>query len=84
MAQQFVDGTDLGVELARRYRCQASVEHRKVAPRASGLSSLDLVTLLDPWDNPYRLVVPGTDGRAFDIVSNGPDGAPGGGDDIVR
>ncbi len=37
---------------------------------------------LDPWGNPYVYVVPGTDGKAFDLRSYGKDGKSGGeGDD---
>ena len=32
----------------------------------------------DPWGRPYQYKVPGSDGRAFDIVSLGADGQPGG------
>jgi general secretion pathway protein G len=32
----------------------------------------------DPWGNPYHYANPGKDGRAFDIVSYGADGKPGG------
>lgn len=36
---------------------------------------------LDPWDNPYVYISPGSNGD-FDIISYGPDGEPGGdGDD---
>lgn len=34
--------------------------------------------LLDPWGNPYLVDRPGTNGRDFDIVSLGSDGARGG------
>ena len=38
--------------------------------------------LLDPWGNPYVLVIPPTYNKDFDIVSYGADGKPGGeGDD---
>jgi general secretion pathway protein G len=37
---------------------------------------------LDPWGNPYVYVVPGPDGKAFDLRSYGKDGKSGGeGDD---
>ena len=37
----------------------------------------------DPWAHPYVYVVPGAAGSAgFNVVSYGPDGKPGGGDDI--
>ncbi|MFT6146007.1 MAG: general secretion pathway protein G [Myxococcota bacterium] len=32
----------------------------------------------DPWGNPYRYVVPGGNGKPYDIVSLGSDGAEGG------
>jgi general secretion pathway protein G len=32
----------------------------------------------DPWGRPYQYVVPGRDGRPFDIFSLGADGQPGG------
>lgn len=39
----------------------------------------------DPWDNPYQYAQPGrnnTDG--YDLMSTGPDGVEGGGDDITN
>ncbi|MCI4660413.1 MAG: type II secretion system major pseudopilin GspG [Neomegalonema sp.] len=33
---------------------------------------------LDPWGNPYRYVMPAEGGKAFEILSLGSDGAPGG------
>ena len=36
----------------------------------------------DPWQHDYVYRVPGTDGRAYDLVCCGPDGQVGGGDDI--
>lgn len=37
----------------------------------------------DPWGNDYVYMNPGQSGRGFDLMSYGPDGNPGGGDDIV-
>jgi hypothetical protein len=37
----------------------------------------------DPWDNAYRLVVSDAKARAFQVVSNGPDGRPGTPDDVT-
>ena len=34
--------------------------------------------MLDPWGNPYALVVPGPDGYPYEIVSYGGDRQPGG------
>ena len=36
----------------------------------------------DPWGHPYQYRVPGTNGKDFDLLSFGPDGAEGGNDDI--
>ena len=39
---------------------------------------------LDPWGHAYVYNVPGKQkGKDFDLLSYGPDGKPGGGDDIV-
>lgn len=32
----------------------------------------------DPWGNPYRMVTPGPNGKAYDIISLGSDGVEGG------
>lgn len=34
--------------------------------------------LLDPWNNPYFLVIPGPDGHPYEIVTYGADAMPGG------
>jgi len=34
--------------------------------------------LIDPWGNPYEIIVPPTYNIDFDIISYGADGAPGG------
>lgn len=34
--------------------------------------------LLDPWGNPFYIVVPGPDGHPYELVSYGADGQPGG------
>ncbi|TVQ51104.1 MAG: prepilin-type N-terminal cleavage/methylation domain-containing protein [Phycisphaerales bacterium] len=34
--------------------------------------------LIDPWGNPYVIVIPGEENIDFDIVSYGADGQPGG------
>ncbi len=40
---------------------------------------------LDPWGHPYIYTVPGKQsGKGYDLLSYGPDGEPGGGDDIVN
>jgi len=37
---------------------------------------------MDPWGHPYIYRCPGTNGKDFDLLSCGPDGHEGGGDDI--
>ena len=39
---------------------------------------LEPAQLIDPWGRPFLLVVPGPDGRAFEVKTYGADGAPGG------
>lgn len=39
---------------------------------------------LDPWGNPYVFRYPGSHNKDFDIESWGPDGSPGGDDDITN
>jgi general secretion pathway protein G len=36
----------------------------------------------DPWNHPYIYRTPGNNGKDFDVLSAGPDGHEGGGDDI--
>ncbi len=40
--------------------------------------------LIDPWDRPYEIVVPGETNISFDIVSLGEDGELGTDDDITN
>ena len=40
--------------------------------------------LIDPWGNSYDILIPGERNIDFDVVCYGPDGKPGGGDDIVH
>lgn len=44
-------------------------------PNGPYLSSRDLI---DPWGTPFEIFIPGSDQRAFDIVSLGEDKEPGG------
>jgi general secretion pathway protein G len=37
----------------------------------------------DPWGHPYIYRCPGKNGKPFDLLSGGPDGCEGGGDDLV-
>ena len=40
--------------------------------------------LVDPWESPYIIIIPGDRNRDFDVMSYGPDGQSGGNDDIVN
>lgn len=33
---------------------------------------------VDPWNNPYRIITPGPEGKPFAVTSYGADGKPGG------
>ncbi|NMM77908.1 type II secretion system protein GspG [Rhodococcus sp. SRB_17] len=33
---------------------------------------------VDPWNNPYKIVTPGPEGKSFAVTSYGADGKPGG------
>lgn len=63
------------------------LDHLAYPPTGEGLQALlagQYIRRLpnDPWGNPYRYSVPGTDGRPFRIASWGADGREGGsGDD---
>ncbi|MBM3832544.1 MAG: type II secretion system protein GspG [Verrucomicrobia bacterium] len=39
---------------------------------------------MDPWKNPYVYECPGKYNADYDLMSMGPDGRPGGGDDITN
>lgn len=39
---------------------------------------LEPAKLIDPWGNPYLYVIPGPSGNAFEVLSYGSDGQPGG------
>lgn len=39
---------------------------------------------LDPWGNAYLYQFPGAHNKDFDLASYGPDGSPGGDDDITN
>lgn len=67
------------------------LEHGVWPPVEQGLGALTTPTatpsasyflnpdqILDPWNNPYALIVPGPDGYPYEIVSYGSDRQPGG------
>lgn len=64
------------------------MEKRALPPANVGLSALsgdvkaswylEPAKLSDPWGAPYIYLVPGPDGQAFEVLSYGADGQPGG------
>ena len=50
-------------------------------PTGGGTPYLDKLRK-DPWGHDYSYRCPGTDKADFDLLSGGPDGAEGGGDDV--
>jgi general secretion pathway protein G len=54
------------------------------APEDANIASLwkgpymDSQLPVDPWNNPYKITVPGLNGKPFSVVSYGADGQPGG------
>lgn len=54
-------------------------EHKRAPTAEAGLEVLfDGAVPEDPWGNPVQYIVPGPEGHAFDLVSYGADGEPGG------
>lgn len=39
---------------------------------------LEGILPVDPWNNPYRIINPGPNGKIFAVISYGADGKPGG------
>lgn len=56
----------------------ASEEHHAPTARDGLAIVFDGTTPKDAWGNAYKYVVPGPDGRAFDLISYGSDGKEGG------
>lgn len=56
----------------------ASDEHRAPTAREGLAVVFDGTTPKDAWGNAYKYIVPGPDGRAYDLVSYGADGKEGG------
>ena len=52
------------------------------APAAAPTATyfIEASKLIDPWGNPYQLLIPGPDGNPFEVISYGADGQPGGTD----
>lgn len=67
------------------------IEHGEWPPVEQGLGALTTPTasptapyflkpdqIVDPWSNPYAIIIPGPDGYPYEIVSYGSDRQPGG------
>jgi general secretion pathway protein G len=52
-------------------------EDANIAPLWKG-PYMDSQLPVDPWNNPYKITVPGLNGKPFSVVSYGADGQPGG------
>jgi len=69
------------------------IEHQRLPDSSEGLEVLsarpqasyylEASRLKDPWGNPYQYVVPGPDGHAFEVLTYGADGQPGGEDEAA-
>jgi len=66
----------------QRQGLQALVEPSSIDPKPRKFQKegyLDRRTLpLDPWDNDYVYLIPGSNGETYEIISYGHDGEPGG------
>lgn len=88
--KQFAKANVKTTELAMRQLEQAVVEYqmdnRKIPAAGEGLDVLEgeYIENLpnDSWGNPFRYLAPGPEGKAYDIISDGPDGLPDTEDDI--
>lgn len=72
------------------------LEHGDWPPVEQGLGALTTPTasptapyflkpdqIVDPWNNPYAIIIPGPDGYPYEIVSYGSDRQPGGEDEAA-
>ncbi len=64
-------------------RVQIYILRKGVPPPSLEVVYLPEATPTDGWGHALHLVVPGTEGRPYDLVSYGADGLPGG-DDLVH
>lgn len=73
---------DNGQFPTQRQGLEALVEPSTIEPRPrrfpeGGYLERSVVPV-DPWGNPYVYLIPGRDGEAYEIISYGRDGQPGG------
>ena len=65
-------------QLERRALPGASQGLKALSDAPSAIYYLDADRLIDPWGNPYRYLVPGPMGQAFEVLTYGADNQPGG------
>ena len=65
-------------QLERRAIPSASQGLKVLSDTPSATYYLDAERLLDPWGNPYRYLVPGPGGQAFEVMTYGADNQAGG------
>ena len=67
---------------AHQFIISSPVESSSIDPKPRKFQKegyLDRRTLpLDPWDNDYVYLIPGSNGETYEIISYGHDGEPGG------
>lgn len=88
--QAKVTATRARMQTVRQALEMYKMDQRKYPTSADGLkiltqvpanrsdSYLDEDQMNDAWGNPLQYQIPGKNGKAFDLVSHGDDGAPGG------
>ncbi len=80
--KQLASALDLYKLQMKRYPSTAEGLNVLAAPSGNQEPYIDRIPT-DPWSNDYVYVYPGTtNSKTFDIMSYGPDGVAGGGDDI--
>ncbi len=65
-------------QLERRAVPSSSQGLKALSDTPSATYYLDADRLIDPWGNPYRYLVPGPSGQAFEVITYGADNQAGG------
>lgn len=82
--KQLSDSLDIYKLQHRKYPSTAEGLQALVQPKGNAKPVMDQLPQ-DPWGNDYVYIFPGTHNTGgFDLLSYGPDGAQGGGDDITN
>ena len=78
------DALDLYKLANRKYPSTAEGLQSLISPKGGQAPVMDNIPQ-DPWGNDYVYIYPGTgNANGFDLISYGPDGTQGGGDDITN